>query len=138
MVQSPWPSCRPGKTDKTEAVENARRIQVDGFRNGPQGLSRLMDEAENAQCGVRQRGEGLGQARSFGVVAVFVPPAVFDEVQAVLHLPVVASGTLQSRRGDEGRIKTGDEIVALGEEDLTLGRTHFAIDAHRDLTTGES
>lgn len=75
-------------------MKNGRRIQVDGFRNGPQGLSRLVDEAQNAQGGVCQRGEGLGQARSFGVVAVFVPPAVFDEVQAILYLPMLARGTL--------------------------------------------
>ena len=111
---------------------------MNGFRDGPQRLSSFANEAENAQSSVRQGGKGLGQARSFGVVAVFVPPAVFDEVQAVFHLPVIASVGLQPRGRDAGRIEAGDEIVALGKENLALGRTHLAIDAHGDLTTGES
>jgi hypothetical protein len=96
-----------------------------------------MDEAKNAQSSVGQRGEDFGQARPFGVVTILVPPTVFDEVKAVFDLPVVANVGLQRGRRDRGRVKAGHEITALVGENLTIGRTHFAIDTEGDLTMGK-
>ena len=70
---SVWP-------EKTETVESGQRIPLDRLGGGSQRLCGFVHEAENAQGSVRQRGEDLGQARPLGVVAVFVPPTVFDEV----------------------------------------------------------
>jgi len=72
-----------------------------------------------------------------GVVAIFVPPAVLDEVEAVFYLPMIANVGLQFRGRDGGRIEAGREIAAFGKQNLTLGRTHFAIDAEDDLTIGK-
>lgn len=96
-----------------------------------------MDQAENAQCRVGQRGKGFGQPRPLGVMAIFIPPAVFDEVEAVFHLPVVANIRLQASGRDGARIKAGREIAALCREHLTRRRTYFTINAEGNLTTGE-
>lgn len=95
-----------------------------------------MDEAEDGQGGVGQRGEGLGQAGTPGVVAVFVPPAVFDEVQAVLHLPVTANVLLEIRGRHRPGIQTGHEVPAFAGEKLTVGAAHLAINADGDSAIG--
>jgi hypothetical protein len=92
-----------------------------------------VDEAKNAQSGVGQRGEYLGQARPLGVVTIFVPPAVFDEVKTVFDLPVVTNVGLKLRCRDRGRIEAGHQIPAFTGDNLTVGRTHFAIDTDGDL-----
>jgi hypothetical protein len=96
-----------------------------------------VNQAENAQSSVGERGKGLGQARPLGVVTIFVPPAVFDEVKAVFDLPVVANVGLKLGRRDRSRVKAGDEITAFVEENLTVGRTHFAIDTDGNLAMGK-
>jgi len=68
---------------QAEAVEDRQGRPLDRLCRGTQGLIRGVDEAKHAQRRVRQRREAVGQARSFGVVAVFVPPAILEEVQAV-------------------------------------------------------
>lgn len=96
-----------------------------------------MEQTKHAQGRVGQRGEDFGQARPFGVVAVLIPPAVFDEVEAVFHLPVAANMGLQAGGRDSARIETGREIAALLRKHLASERTHFTIDADGDLTTGK-
>jgi hypothetical protein len=96
-----------------------------------------VNQAENAQSSVGERGKGLGQARPLGVVTIFVPPAVFDEVKAVFDLPVVANVGLKLGRCDRSRVKAGDEIPAFVEENRTVGRTHFAIDTDGNLAMGK-
>jgi hypothetical protein len=66
-------------------------------------------------------------------VTILVPPAVFDEVKAVFDLPVVANVGLQFGRRDGSRVEAGHEIPALVGENLTVGRSHFAIDTDGDL-----
>jgi len=89
-------------------------------------------QAKNAQGGVGERGERLGQARPLGVVAIFVPPPVFDEVQAIFHLPVVADVGLEFTRRHRCRVEAGQEIAALVEQQPTIGRMHVVIDAESD------
>ena len=84
-------------SDKTEALEGGQWIDVNTLGSGSERLAGFVNEAENAQGSVRQRGERLGQARSLGVMTIFVPPAVFDEVEAVFHLPVISNVGLQPR-----------------------------------------
>jgi len=110
---------------------------LDGLCGGAEGLSWWVDQTEDRQGGVGQRGEALGQAGPLGVVAVFVPPAIFDEVEAVFHLPVSANVGVKRGRRDRSRVEAGHEIPALVEENLSLGRTHFAIGTNGNLAVGE-
>jgi len=96
-----------------------------------------MDEAENAQGGIGQRGKTIGQAGTFGIMAILVPPTVLDEMQAVFHLPMVAHIRLKPRGRDRARIETGGEIAAVARKNHALARPHFAIDAQRDATLGK-
>ena len=70
-------------------------------------------------------------------MAVFVPPAIFDEVEAVFDLPVSANVGVKLGRRDHVRVEAGHEIPALVEENLSLGRTHFAIGTDGDLAVGK-
>ena len=66
-------------------------------------------------------------------MTILVPPAVFDKVKAVLHLPVVANVGLQSGRRDPVWVEAGHTIATFTRENFTTGRTHFAIDTEDDL-----
>jgi hypothetical protein len=50
-----------------------------------------LNQAEDGQSGVGQGRQRLGQTGPLGVVTVFVSPAVFDEMEAVSRLPMVAN-----------------------------------------------
>ena len=118
--------------DESEAKEGAKRGPLDRFGSGSERLACCVDEAKNAQRGVRERSKDLGQARSLRVVPILVPPAVFDEVKAVFDLPVAANVGLQLGCRDGGRVDAGHKIPALVGENLAFGRTHFTIDANGD------
>jgi len=95
-----------------------------------------VDEAKYAEGRVGQRGEAFSQAGTLGIVPVFVPPAVLDEVQAVFHLPVAANVGMKFGRRDGAWIEAGHEVPAFLEQESAIGRTHFAIDTHGDLAVG--
>jgi hypothetical protein len=46
-------------------------------------------------------------------VAVFVPPAILDEVEAIFHLPMTPDVGLKFGRRDRARIEAGNEVPAL-------------------------
>jgi hypothetical protein len=96
-----------------------------------------VDQAKNTQGSVRERGEDLGQARPLGVVVIFAPPAVFDEVQAVFHLPVATDVRVECRRRDRARVEAAYEVSAVVEQESAIGRTHFTVGTDRDLTAGK-
>jgi len=103
------------------------------------GLERLtgrVNQTENGQRGIRERGECLCQAGPGRVVTVLIPPAVLDEVQAVFHLPVAANVLLEIGSRDGVRIETGHEIPALTRNEFALGATDFAINSDGDATFG--
>ena len=109
---------------------------MDAFGGGPKGFARGMDQAEDGQSGVGQRGERLGQAGPLGVVTIFVPPAVFDEMKAVFHLPVAANVRLEFGRPDQIGIQAGHEVPTFAGKKLAVGRAHFPICTDGDLATG--
>lgn len=67
------------------------------------------------------------------MMAVFVPPAIFDEVHR-FHSPMVANVTKEVIGGDLGGIETGNEIANVVRDDLAVACAHLAIDAKRNLT----
>jgi hypothetical protein len=118
--------------DEAEASERGERAPLDRFGGGAERLVRGVDQTQNAQGGVGQRGKDLGQTRPLGVVTVLVPPAVLDEVQAVFYLPVVANVGLQPTRRNATRVEAGGKITTFTREQRA-GRTHLAIDTEHDL-----
>jgi len=51
------------------------------FSSFDAGIAWYLEESEYGEGETRQCGEALSESGSGQVVAVFVPPAVFDEVQ---------------------------------------------------------
>ena len=109
---------------------------MDSFGGCPEWFAWWVDQAENGQGGVRQRSERLGQTGPLGVVTIFVPPAVLDEMKAVFHLPVATNVVLELTRRDRIGLQAGDKVPAFPGEKLTLRRAHFAINTNADLATG--
>jgi hypothetical protein len=95
-----------------------------------------VNQAEDGESGVCQRSERLGQAGPLGVVTILVPPAVFDEMKAVFHLPVAANIRLEFGRRDRIGIQAGHEVPTFAGKKLTLRASHFAIHTDGDLATG--
>lgn len=81
--------------------------------------------------GVVDRRQAGREAGSPGVVAVFVPPAILQEVETVFHSPMVADVPQQIRRGDLLGIEAGDEIPHVVRENLAVGSANLAINAQR-------
>ena len=109
---------------------------MDSFGGCPEWLPRGVDQAEDGESGVRQRSERLGQTRTLGVVTIFVPPAVLDEMKAVFHLPVATNVVLEFTRRDRIGLQTGDKVPAFAGKERTLRRAHFSINTDTDLATG--
>jgi hypothetical protein len=129
------PLKRLARPDKAEAVEGTKGPPMDGIGDGPQRLASGVNEAENAQGSVGQGGESLGQAEPLGVVAIFVPPAVLDEVKAVFDLPVVTHIRLQAGCRHGGRIKAGEKIAGFVGD--FVARAHLAIHREGNLAIGK-
>ena len=51
------------------------------FSSFDEGITWYLEESEDGEGETRQCGEALSESGSAQVVAVFVPPAVFNEVQ---------------------------------------------------------
>ena len=111
-------------------------MPLDSFGGCPKGFAWWVDQAENGQSGVRQRSERLGQTGPLGVVTIFVPPAVLDEMKAVFHLPMATNVGLKFTRRDRIGLQTGDKVPAFAGKERALRATYFAIDTNADSTTG--
>jgi len=91
-----------------------------------------MDEAENTQGCVGKRGKAVGQPRALGIMAILVPPTIFDEMQAVFHLPMIAHIRLKLRGRDRSRIETGGEVAAVARKNRAVAGPHFTINAQHN------
>jgi hypothetical protein len=109
---------------------------LDSFGGCPKRFAPAVDQTQHGQSGVRQRSERLGQPGPLGVVTIFVPPAVFDEMKAVFHLPMATNVVLKYTRRDRIGLQAGDKVPAFAGKKLTLRRAHFAIRTNADLATG--
>lgn len=65
------------------------------------------------------------------MVAVFVPPAVFDEVETVFHPPMVAHQHQELDRSDPRWIEAGNEVSHVVRHELAVGFANFTIDPQR-------
>lgn len=82
----------------------------------------------------RQAGREAGPPR---VVAIFVPPAVLQEVEAVFQPPVVADVAQEIRGRDLLGIEARDEVTHVVRHHFACGRAELAIDAQRYTATGQ-
>jgi hypothetical protein len=66
-------------------------------------------------------------------VAIFVPPAILDEMQAVFDLPMSTNVRLKLGGCHQLRIEAGYEVPAFVGKNVPCGRAHFTIDADGNL-----
>jgi hypothetical protein len=123
--------------EEAQTAERGQREPLGSIRNSTEGLARSLDQTENTQGGVGQRGKDLGQARPSEVVTILVPPTVFGKVKAILDLPVIANVALQAARRDPIRIKAGAKIARLTRTHPNAGRTHFTVHTENNLAIRE-
>jgi len=109
---------------------------LDSFGGCPEGFAWRVNQAEDGESSVRQRSERLGKAGPLGVVTIFVPPAVLDEMKAVFHLPVATNIVIEFTRRDRIGLQTGYEVPAFARKKRTLRAANFAINTNADLATG--
>jgi len=92
------PSRRTAKSvgwEEAEGGEEGGGAPLNAFGDGPEGEAGGVEQSEDRKGGVGQRRECLGQAGPPGVMAILIPPAVLDEVETVLHLPVAPDVVLE-------------------------------------------
>lgn len=82
-------------------------------------------------------GQAGGESRSAGMVAVFVPPAVFAKVQAVFDAPMVAHVGQEVGGGDLVRVLAGNEVPHVVRDELAGGIADLAINADRYAAAGQ-
>lgn len=82
-------------------------------------------------------GQAGGESGPAGVVAIFVPPAVFAEMQAVFDAPVVPHVGQEVRGRDLIRVLAGNEVSHVVRDELADGITNFAIDPDSYAAAGE-
>lgn len=71
--------------------------------------------------GVVDGREARREAGPAGVVAVLIPPAVLDEVQAVLDPPVAAGVPQQVGGGDLIRVEAAGEVACVTRDEPAAG-----------------
>ena len=96
------------KSDKLENFSGGIAKIFCGFDEGVAGV---LEESQDAQSEIRQGSKDLAQADATQRMPVFVPPSVFDEVQRVLDLPMIANQFLKFRRLHIRRVNARDEVA---------------------------
>jgi hypothetical protein len=90
----------------------------------------------DADRGVVYGGQQGRETRTTGVVAIFVPPSIFQEMQR-FDPPMATNVTEEVICRDVGGIETGDEVANIVREDLAVAAAHLAIDANCNLAIRE-
>jgi len=122
---------------EAETREDVEGPPLDEFGGGAERPVGGMNEAQQAQGGIGERCKRLSEPGPLGVVPVFVPPAILEEVQAVLDLPVAANGGGELARGDPFRRATGHIVMGFVKRKSVIGGTYLVIEPDGDLTTRE-
>ena len=104
------------------------------FGGFDEGVALGLEESEYGECEVGEGCEDRTESGATEIMAVFVPPTVFDEVQRVLDLPMIANQFLKIGRRDIRRVKTRDEVSRVARKKCVRRGEHFAINTHNDLT----
>ena len=95
------------------------------------------EESEDHRGGGGEFGEPFREARTFRPVTVFVPPAVFQEEDAVFDFPVTANGGQKFGGRDVAWIEAGNEVASILKNDGAVVARDVAIHSQQDLGVGE-
>jgi hypothetical protein len=104
------------------------------------GSDRKGRRAEHPQHGGGRAGQlrqPLGNARPTRPVTIFVPPAVFEEEEAVLDLPMGADSRQQFRGADLLGIETGEKVACVGQQNRAILVDYVPINTQRNLRPGK-
>ncbi len=80
---------------------------------------------------VVDRGKAGGESGPAGMVAIFVPPAIFGKVEAVFDPPMAADVGQEVGRRDLVRVEARNEVPHVVRDELAGGGADFAIHADR-------
>lgn len=97
-------------------------------------IAGLLQKSEDGQGEIRESGKDLAQSGSSQIMTILVPPAVFDEMQTVLDLPMIADKFLQTGSGHLRRIKACDKVSRVMRKSVLRSVEHLAVDTKNDLT----
>ena len=113
-------------------------VPLDSVGMGAEGFVGIgaEDAEDDRGCGGQMR-EPLGETGAAGPVAIFVPPAVFQEEDAVLDLPVIANVGQQFLGAHFAGIDAGQEVARVMQTHGAVFSREVAIDAECDLAAGE-
>jgi hypothetical protein len=85
--------------------------------------------------GVIDRRHASRETGSTGVMTILVPPAVFQEVQAILNPPVLANVSQEIGCGHLLGIKAAHIVACIMQNDFAIVSTQLAIHAQSNLAT---
>jgi hypothetical protein len=91
----------------------------------------------NRDSGVVDGRHDCREARTSGVVAIFIPPSVFGEVKTVFDSPVVSDVTENVVGRNLVWIQARDEVASVMEYNLAVASGQLTIDPHYDLAIGQ-
>ena len=114
-----------------EQAEGEGGVPGDVVGGGSDGLPWVGTEAVDRQGGVVDGRQAGGEAGPPGAVAILVPPAVLQEVEAVLQPPVIANVPQEVGGGDAVGIETRHEVSHIVREDFAVAGANLAINAQR-------
>ena len=76
-----------------------------------EGIAWGLEDSQDGECEIRENGKDLAESGTLPIMAILIPPAVLDEVQAVLDLPVIAHEFLKVARRSVRRVDARDEVA---------------------------
>ena len=72
------------------------------------------------------------------MVTIFVPPAIFQEMKAILDLPMATNQRQEIGRRHGIGIEAGDEIACVERNDISVRTSQLSVDAQRDPTAWQA
>jgi len=81
---------------------------------------RVWWESQHGQGGIGQRGKDRRESGAFCPVAIFVPPAILDEVEVVFNLPVTTYPTHQIKRRKGATDQDASQNIAAHKKEFRL------------------
>ncbi len=91
----------------------------------------------NGEGGVVDRRHASRKPRSPRVMTILVPPAVFQEVQAVFNSPVLANVPQEICGGYLLGIEAAHVVTCIVQHDFTIVCAQLSVDTQTNLTTGK-
>lgn len=88
----------------------------------------------NRDGGVIDGGHQSREPWAAGVMPMFIPPAVFGEMEAIFDPPVVSDVAEKIKGANAIWIETGDEVPRVVKHDFSIVSYQSTIDPHDNFT----